>query len=108
MKTYRQLAALTFALGFAAALAAAVGCASGAAGRPETPRSDEEITAAIRIQLATDARLNPFAVTVDTRDGVVTLSGRVPDAEERERVERLARGVAGVRGVINLLSVGNA
>ena len=108
MKTHRRLAALTLALGYAAALAAAAACASSAPARPETPRSDAEITAAVKAQLATDTKINPFAVEVDTRNGMVTLSGRVPDAEERERAERLARGVAGVRGIINLLSVGDA
>ena len=111
MKTYRRLAALTLALGYAASLAALVAsaaCASAPAAQPATPRTDAEIAAAVKTQLATDSKINPFAVQVDVRDGTVTLSGRVPDAETRDRAERLARGVAGVRGVINLLTSSDA
>ena len=82
MKTHRRLAALTLALGYAAVLAALIAstaCTSSAPARPETPRSDAEITAAVKAQLATDTKINPFAVEVDTRSGMVTLSGRVPD-----------------------------
>jgi osmotically-inducible protein OsmY len=101
MRSYRRTA--VFALALAFALAATASCASGSGAQT---RSDAEIARAVRAEIAADPSLNPFAVTVDTRDGVVTLSGHVLAADDRVRAERLARGVVGVRGVVNLLEVG--
>lgn len=100
MRTTAVFSILTLSV----ALVATTGCASGPGGQIG---SDAEIARAVRAEIAADSQLNPFLVTVDTRDGVVTLSGRVPAADDRVRAERLARGVAGVRGVINLLEVGS-
>lgn len=95
---------LTRALVASALLAAGLGCAS----TGEAPRPDAEITAAVKAEFAAAPEINPFTVEVDTRDGVVTLSGRVAAAEDRVEAERIARSVAGVRRVVNLLEVGDA
>ena len=104
MTTHRTRALALLALAGALALAAA--CAAPAPA--PSNRSDAEITTAVRAQLATEPKINLFDVTVDTRDGVVTLSGRVRADADRVKAEKLARGVAGVRSVINLLEVGGA
>jgi osmotically-inducible protein OsmY len=49
--------------------------------------------------------LSPFGVSVDTRAGVVTLFGSVPDQELKARATARTRGVAGVKGVENELQV---
>ncbi len=45
-------------------------------------------------------------IRVDTRNGVVTLSGTVEDELTRSRAVQTARRVRGVRGVVNDLRVG--
>jgi hyperosmotically inducible protein len=68
---------------------------------------DGALTARVKARLAADPEVNPMNVDVDTENGVVTLSGRVETAEERDRAERLARETEGVASVRNLLEVGD-
>ena len=42
---------------------------------------------------------------MDTKDGVVTLQGRVKKAETRTKAEQFARQTGGVKKVINLVKV---
>jgi hyperosmotically inducible protein len=44
-------------------------------------------------------------IDVDTKDGVVTLSGTVNSRDERDRALRLASETSGVRGVTDRLTV---
>jgi osmotically-inducible protein OsmY len=67
---------------------------------------DAVLTTEIKAKLATDRDLDAFSIDVDTRSGVVTLSGRVATAELREKAEGLATGIRGVERVINDLEVG--
>lgn len=67
---------------------------------------DAAITAKVKSKLAADPEINPFNIDVDTRDGVVTLSGTVEKAEARSEAEDLARGTDGVRRVVNNIQVG--
>ena len=53
-----------------------------------------------------ESKLNPFNIEVDTRDGVVTLSGRVADEKRRREALDLARGTRGVVRVLDELQVG--
>lgn len=48
-----------------------------------------------------------FAIEVEATDGVLSLSGQVPDDDRRALAVRVARGVSGVREVRDLLRVGN-
>jgi len=68
---------------------------------------DSGITASIRRSIAADDRLSLAAknVMIVTRDGVVTLIGRVADEEERETVGDLVRQVQGVRRIDDQLEV---
>jgi osmotically-inducible protein OsmY len=50
---------------------------------------------------------NPFHIDVTTREGVVTLQGRVKKEEAREKAERYARETDGVQRVIDLVKVGD-
>lgn len=66
---------------------------------------DATITAQVSAGLAKDPDLSALKIDVDTRAGVVTLSGPAPNASARERAETIAKGVKGVMSVTNNLKV---
>jgi hyperosmotically inducible periplasmic protein len=66
---------------------------------------DASITAKVNASLAADKDLSAVRIDVDTRDGVVTLSGPAPSATARERASEIARGVKGVSSVNNQLTI---
>jgi len=67
---------------------------------------DAELTATVKTKLAADPEINPFQIDVDTVDGKVTLTGKVPSEGDRDEAERLARDTEGVVDVVNNLEVG--
>ncbi len=66
---------------------------------------DAKITTAVKTKLATDRVKNLVDVSVETNDGVVRLSGKVPTVEDKFEAERIARRTKGVREVSNELRV---
>jgi len=66
---------------------------------------DASITAKVNASLAADKDLSAIKIDVDTKDGVVTLSGPAPTATARERASEIARSVKGVNSVNNQLTV---
>lgn len=70
----------------------------------EAPYSDREIRRSIEGQFFGDPFLNAFDVEVEVQNGVVTLSGRVDNSEDRRRAEANAYQ-AGARRVINYIKV---
>lgn len=66
---------------------------------------DSSITAKVNAELATDKDLSAIRIDVDTKDGVVTLTGPAPSAGARERATEIARNVKGVNSVNNQLKV---
>ncbi|HEY0884978.1 MAG TPA: BON domain-containing protein [Ramlibacter sp.] len=66
---------------------------------------DASITAKVNAALAADKELSALRVDVDTRDGVVTLSGPAPTASAKERAAELALKVKGVASVNNQLTI---
>jgi osmotically-inducible protein OsmY len=86
--------------------AASVGqAASEAATNVEAALDDAGITARIKADLAKDSELSALAINVDTKGGAVTLHGKAPSAEAKERAETMAKGVQGVTSVDNQLTV---
>ena len=67
--------------------------------------SDAAITTKVKARLTADPELNPFNIDVDTRNGAVTLTGRVRTQAARAEAEKLARGTQGVKSVANELEV---
>ncbi len=67
---------------------------------------DTAITSRVRSKLANDGTLHLFRINVDTRQGIVTLSGTLPTEDRKRRASEIAAGVVGVRQVENLLQVG--
>lgn len=93
----------------ALALSLALACALIGCRTNETPRAqvnDLEITASVKSKLASDVGLSTVPdVSVNSTEGVVTLSGSVDSAETKSRVETIARGVPKVVRVVDNLQV---
>ena len=79
---------------------------AGADDRAGAAVSDASITAAVKSKLLGDGRTPGLKIDVDTRDGIVTLSGNVPTAAEQANALRLARATKGVRRVVDKMTVG--
>jgi len=87
-------------------IAAFVACAS-------TPKQestgeyvdDSVITAKIKTQLATDDFLKSFQIRVESRKGIVQLSGFVNSQDAVDKAGKIAGGVEGVKSVKNDLIV---
>jgi hypothetical protein len=67
--------------------------------------ADGAITARIKSKMALDEIVEAADIDVDTNGSVVTLSGNVASAAERERALQLARETAGVTEVVDRLSL---
>jgi hyperosmotically inducible protein len=80
-----------------------------AAGAEQAQRAaaDGSITAKIKAKMALDDTVAAANIDVDTDGSIVTLSGRVRTAAERERAVRLARETDGVSSVVDRLAVSN-
>lgn len=93
----------------AARLAAqAAAKASDAAGQVGDTMSDRTLTAKIKSKMVLDDQVKARGIDVDTSDAVVTLTGVVRSAGERDRAVRLARETTGVTKVIDKLRVGES
>jgi osmotically-inducible protein OsmY len=71
-----------------------------------TAVKDDSITADVRNEFLTDSRLRPFAIWVNTGQGVVTLTGAVDSHSTRAWAGSVAARVRGVVAVDNQLSIG--
>ena len=66
---------------------------------------DQTITTQVKTALLNDIDLGGMRIDVDTLKGVVTLSGGVKTAAERDRAVAIARKVRGVRDVKSALEI---
>ncbi len=60
---------------------------------------DTLITTKVKASFAADPQVSALAITVDTDDAVVHLSGVVENESERQRAIQLAQGIEGVKRV---------
>src|SRR5215510_12094229 len=67
---------------------------------------DGAITAQVKTSLLNDPQVAGLKIDVDTFKGVVTLSGSVKSAAERDKAVSLARQVKGVTDVKSTLQIG--
>jgi hyperosmotically inducible protein len=67
--------------------------------------SDSALTAKIKSKMVLDDDVQARAIDVDTSGTIVTLTGVVGSADERDRAVRLARETQGVTKVIDKLRV---
>ena len=66
---------------------------------------DSVITTKIKSQLANDDFLKSFQISVESRKGIVQLSGFVDSQKAVDKAGEIARGVGGVKSVRNNLVV---
>jgi len=66
---------------------------------------DARINLEVKLALIADGRTSGFATDVDTRDGIVTLSGKVDTEQARAAADEVAKKVDGVTSVNNQLQV---
>lgn len=66
---------------------------------------DSDITLAIKAELVLDEAVSSHLIDVSTKNGIVTLSGKVNNILSKERATRVAETIKGVRSVINTIKV---
>lgn len=76
-----------------------------AAARTEKVLGEAALTAKIKSKMALDDYVKARNISVDTDGTVVTLTGTVQSAQERERALRLAKETEGVTQVVDKLQV---
>lgn len=66
---------------------------------------DSVITTKLKSALLADAEIKGTDVSVDTKQGQVTLTGTVKSEAQKERIEKIAKGIDGVKDVQDKLTV---
>ena len=84
---------------------ALVGIASFVVFMAACSHSDVGITTAVKTKFAADDMVKATKIDVDTKDGVVTLTGNVDTAEVKSHAVEVARNTKGVTSVVDQLSV---
>ena len=88
----------------AMACALLVGCRTNES--PEGQVDDLKIAAEVKSKLASDVGLATVPnISVNSTNGVVTLSGQVDSAAEKAKAETLARNVPNVKKVVDNLQI---
>jgi hyperosmotically inducible periplasmic protein len=67
---------------------------------------DAGITAKVKAALIAEKGVNGMTINVDTSEGKVTLTGKVPDPTQVERATQVVLAIDGVKAVDNKLTVG--
>lgn len=67
--------------------------------------TDDYITDAVRQKLAADTVVKGGGLDVEVKDGIVTLSGKVPEGRQKDRAGSLAKKVHGVKSVVNNIKI---
>ena len=79
--------------------------------KPESVRAmfsssgDADTTRKVKTALGLSKRLSPFDISVNTGEGIVTLTGQVPSEEIKSLAGEIARDTAGVTSVTNEIAV---
>lgn len=68
---------------------------------------DGAVTAKVKTKFLADTAVAGLNIDVDTTDGVVTLTGKVPTAAKKARAASIAKDTDGVKSVINKLTIGS-
>jgi hypothetical protein len=76
-----------------------------AAQRVDETLAEAALTGKIKAKIALDDTVKSADVHVHSNNGIVTLSGRVNSAAQRDRILQLANETAGVKSVINEITV---
>ena len=73
--------------------------------KSDTPATDAALSEKVRQALVSEHGLNARDLQVNTRNGVVTLSGKVEEKSDQERMLLVAMSIDGVRSVVSNLVV---
>ena len=71
----------------------------------QKPVTDDAIVDQVRIKLSADAEVKGGGLQVDSKQGVVTLSGTVETSRQKDKAARLAKKIHGVKQVINNIEI---
>lgn len=71
----------------------------------DKPRSDDYLNDMVRQRLAADSLVKGGNIDVEVKDGVVTLVGKVQEAKQKDKAERLTKKIDGVKSVVNKLTI---
>lgn len=66
---------------------------------------DSTITTQVKARMVENKQVDAAAISVETLNGTVLLSGFAKSSSERDTAENIARGVKGVKAVKNEISV---
>jgi hyperosmotically inducible protein len=80
-------------------------CLAPLAAAEKTPVSDDAIYDNVRRRLASDPVVKGGGLTVDVKQGAVTLTGSVEEEKQKDRATKLTKKVSGVKSVTNQLQV---
>jgi hyperosmotically inducible periplasmic protein len=67
--------------------------------------TDDIIHDNVMIKLASDQVVKGGALTVDVKQGIVTLSGQVENTKQKDRATKLTKSVKGVKQVVNNINL---
>jgi hyperosmotically inducible protein len=68
--------------------------------------TDAAVTTAVKSKLLADPAVGGLKIDVDTKDGVVTLTGNLATRAEADQAVKVARATDGVVRVVDNLKVG--
>lgn len=86
-------------------LSVSTGATASAQAPQGSPPDDTSITEAVKKKLQAQPETASVDINVDTQKGVVTLTGTVKSAQEKDEVLQIARNTQGVQGVEDRLTV---
>lgn len=69
------------------------------------PVTDDMIVDQVRVKLAADAIVKGGGLGVDSKAGVVTLTGVVATSKQKDRAAKVASKVKGVKQVVNNITI---
>lgn len=75
------------------------------AGQARDATADAAITSAVKTKFLADTLVGGLKIDVDTKDGIVTLTGPVKSAAEKAEAIRLAKTTTGVKSVVDKLTI---
>ena len=78
---------------------------SQAADKATVVADDSAITAKVKAAILAEPGLKSLQISVDTKDGTVTLTGNVDNSDMRDKAKQVASATTGVKGVIDQLTV---
>ncbi|PXW22955.1 BON domain-containing protein [Paraburkholderia caballeronis] len=107
LKTAAAAACVTFALS-AGAQTTTDPAPSGSSETVGQHVDDATITTKVKAELLSAKNVKSQHIHVKTRKGVVSLTGSVPSAEDRDNADQVAQNVSGVASVKNHLKVAPA